>query len=65
VGIVREAAFGSLYFGGTPDAATINDIGLGLSAYWNCDTQNPASIALARKLGYPPEKKYKLIAWLR
>jgi RimJ/RimL family protein N-acetyltransferase len=39
--------------------------GLGFSTYWNCDTQNPASIALARKLGYQPEKKYKLLAWLR
>jgi len=28
---------------------------LGWSTYWNCDTENPASLALARKLGYQPE----------
>jgi RimJ/RimL family protein N-acetyltransferase len=38
---------------------------LGLGTYWNCDAQNPASIALARKLGYRLEKHYKLVAWLR
>lgn len=38
---------------------------LGLGTYWNCDSQNPASIALARKLGYEPEKKYRLAAWSR
>jgi RimJ/RimL family protein N-acetyltransferase len=36
---------------------------LGLGTYWNCDAQNPASIALARKLGYRSEKHYKLVAW--
>jgi RimJ/RimL family protein N-acetyltransferase len=38
---------------------------LGLGTYWNCDAQNPASVALARKLGYRSEKHYKLVAWLR
>jgi len=37
----------------------------GFVTYWNCDTQNAASIALARKLGYPTEKEYKLTAWFR
>jgi GNAT superfamily N-acetyltransferase len=38
---------------------------LGVNTYWNCDARNPASIALARKLGYRNGKKYKLAAWLR
>jgi RimJ/RimL family protein N-acetyltransferase len=38
--------------------------GLGLRTYWNCDAQNPASIALARKLGYRSGKRYRLLAWL-
>lgn len=38
---------------------------LGYNTYWNCDTQNPASIALARKLGYKPKKEYKLAAWFK
>jgi len=38
---------------------------LGFGTYWNCNARNSASIALARKLGYRPEKEYKLIAWLR
>jgi RimJ/RimL family protein N-acetyltransferase len=38
---------------------------LGFSTYWNCDSRNPASLALARKLGYGSEKEYKLVAWLR
>jgi RimJ/RimL family protein N-acetyltransferase len=38
---------------------------LGFRTYWNCDAQNPASIALARKLGYHTGKAYKLVAWLK
>jgi RimJ/RimL family protein N-acetyltransferase len=37
----------------------------GLRTYWNCDAQNPASAALARKLGYRHQKEYMLVAWLR
>jgi GNAT superfamily N-acetyltransferase len=36
----------------------------GFRTYWNCAKQNPASAAIARKLGYRTEKEYKLVAWL-
>lgn len=29
--------------------------------YWGCDIGNPASVAIARKLGYPEEHGYRLI----
>ena len=35
----------------------------GLRTYWNCNKENTASLALARKLGYQPEHEYKLVAW--
>lgn len=35
----------------------------GYSTYWNCAAQNSASIALARKLGFQRERKYRLLAW--
>ena len=36
---------------------------LGDTTYWNCATQNIASTALARKLGYQTEREYHLFAW--
>jgi len=36
---------------------------LGLQTYWNCNIENLASMALARKLGYQTEKEYKLLMW--
>ncbi len=38
---------------------------LGYPTYWNCDKDNNASSALARKLGYRTEKEYRLWAWLK
>ena len=35
----------------------------GLKTYWNCNKENPASVALARKLGYQTEKEYRLLIW--
>jgi RimJ/RimL family protein N-acetyltransferase len=37
----------------------------GYRTYWNCDKNNLASAALARKLGYQTEKEYRLLAWLK
>ena len=37
----------------------------GYSTYWNCASQNQASIALAHKLGYQAEKQYRLLAWFK
>jgi RimJ/RimL family protein N-acetyltransferase len=36
---------------------------LGVQTYWNCNKENLASVALARKLGYQTEREYKLLAW--
>jgi RimJ/RimL family protein N-acetyltransferase len=36
---------------------------LGLQTYWNCNKENLASVALARKLGYQTEREYKLLMW--
>ncbi|HSN99679.1 MAG TPA: GNAT family N-acetyltransferase [Candidatus Nanopelagicales bacterium] len=33
----------------------------GFRTYWGCDLDNPASAAIARKLGYPGEHRYDLI----
>jgi hypothetical protein len=35
----------------------------GLQTYWNCNTQNVASMKIARKLGYRTEKEYRLLYW--
>jgi hypothetical protein len=35
----------------------------GLQTYWNCNTQNVASVKIARKLGYRTEKEYRLLYW--
>lgn len=35
----------------------------GYKTYWNTNIANIPSIALARKLGYVSEKKYRLLAW--
>lgn len=36
---------------------------LGFQTYWNCDKNNVASNALARKLGYRKAQEYRVIAW--
>jgi RimJ/RimL family protein N-acetyltransferase len=36
----------------------------GYQTYWNCAAQNVASAALARKLGFQRERKYRLLAWM-
>jgi RimJ/RimL family protein N-acetyltransferase len=35
----------------------------GFQTYWNCNTQNVASVKIARKLGYRTEKEYRLLYW--
>jgi GNAT superfamily N-acetyltransferase len=35
----------------------------GYQTYWNCDKNNLASAAVARKLGYQVEREYRLLAW--
>lgn len=35
----------------------------GFQTYWNCNGQNLASLAIARKLGYRTEKPYRLLYW--
>jgi len=35
----------------------------GFQTYWNCNTQNIASMKIARKLGYRIEKEYRLLYW--
>lgn len=35
----------------------------GFQTYWNCNTQNVASVKIARKLGYRIEKEYRLLYW--
>jgi GNAT superfamily N-acetyltransferase len=35
----------------------------GFQTYWNCNTQNVASVKIARKLGYRAEKEYRLLYW--
>lgn len=37
---------------------------VGFDTYWNCAAQNVASAALARRLGYRRERRYRLLAWL-
>jgi RimJ/RimL family protein N-acetyltransferase len=37
----------------------------GYRTYWNCSSDNHASIALARRLGYQTEREYRLLAWLK
>lgn len=37
----------------------------GYRTYWNCDKDNVASAAVARKLGYRTEREYRLVGWLR
>ncbi len=37
----------------------------GYRTYWNCDKDNLASAAVARKLGYHTEREYRLMGWLR
>jgi RimJ/RimL family protein N-acetyltransferase len=36
---------------------------IGGQTYWNCAKQNPASSAIARKLGYRVEKEFRCLAW--
>lgn len=36
---------------------------MGRQTYWNCTLQNAASAAIARKLGYRSEKKFRCMAW--
>lgn len=38
---------------------------LGDRTYWNCAKHNPASAAVARKLGFRDEREYQLIAWFK
>ena len=33
--------------------------------YWDCAKHNPASAALARKLGFRNEREYQMVAWFR
>jgi hypothetical protein len=35
----------------------------GLQTYWNCNTANLPSVAVARKLGYQSEREYRLFCW--
>jgi GNAT superfamily N-acetyltransferase len=35
----------------------------GLQTYWNCNTANLPSVAVARKLGYQSEREYRLFGW--
>jgi hypothetical protein len=37
----------------------------GFSTYWNCSDQNLASKALAFRLGYQTQRKYRLLAWFK
>ena len=37
----------------------------GQETWWNCNTNNFASTALARKLGYREEKIYRLLGWFK
>jgi RimJ/RimL family protein N-acetyltransferase len=37
----------------------------GSSTYWDCAQHNPASIAVARKLGFGSERRYHLVAWFK
>jgi hypothetical protein len=39
--------------------------GLGYRTYWNCDKENRASAAVARKLGFETEREYRLWAWFK
>jgi GNAT superfamily N-acetyltransferase len=36
---------------------------MGGRTFWNCAKQNQASAAIARKLGYRVEKKFRCLAW--
>jgi RimJ/RimL family protein N-acetyltransferase len=36
---------------------------MGYETFWNTATQNAASIALARKLGYQREQLHRVLAW--
>jgi RimJ/RimL family protein N-acetyltransferase len=38
---------------------------VGDRAYWDCAKRNPASAAVARKLGFENEREYQLIAWFK
>ena len=35
----------------------------GWQTYWNCNTANLPSVAIARKLGYQSEREYRLFGW--
>ncbi len=37
----------------------------GYQTYWNCNTSNLTSAALARKMGYQTEQEYALVAWFK
>ena len=37
----------------------------GYQTYWNCDIENQASAAVARKLGYRNVRQYRLLAWFK
>lgn len=37
----------------------------GYQTYWNCNTSNLASAALARKIGYQIAQEYALVAWFK
>jgi RimJ/RimL family protein N-acetyltransferase len=36
---------------------------LGYQTYWNCAEDNPASAAIARKLGYRHVEEYRMLVW--
>ncbi|MFC2095769.1 GNAT family N-acetyltransferase, partial [Candidatus Bipolaricaulota bacterium] len=38
-------------------------LGSGLSVFWSCETDNPASAAIARKLGFGEERSYPVYAY--
>lgn len=38
---------------------------LGDRTYWDCAKHNPASAAVARKLGFGSEREYHLVAWFK
>lgn len=63
-GVVTHEAHRGNGYGTIVSARLVYEIEkLGDRTFWSCDSENHASVAIARKLGYRVEKRFRVLAW--
>lgn len=65
-GVITQEAHRGKGYGTIVAAHLLREIeATGGRTYWSCNSENFASAAIARKLGYGVEKKFKVLSWYK